>query len=371
MSDVPLLNIKKPRPKVIVGLSGGVDSAVSALLLQEQGYNVEAVFMQNWEADRGDPFCTAEQDLSDAKAVANQLSIPLTVVNFSKAYWERVFSQCLDELQAGRTPNPDIGCNREIKFNCFYEFAQAHGADFMATGHYAQIRKSQSPHPYELLKAQDSNKDQSYFLYAIDPSVLSRVLFPIGHLLKTEVRRLAEKAKLVNAQKKDSTGICFIGERKYKQFLQEYLLSQPGPIETVDGRRIGTHDGLMFYTLGQRQGLGIGGQSAQKEAPWYVVAKDLQKRRLVVAQEINHPLLMRKQLVCTQMRWLSNPADMDPALALTAKTRYRQPDQRCTLRPVAEDRFEVIFEEVQRAITPGQSVVFYHQTRCLGGGIIE
>ena len=356
------------KSKVIVGLSGGVDSAVAALRLKEQGFDVTGVFMQNWEAQKNDPYCTAEQDLSDARAVSDTLGIAFEVVNFSKDYWERVFQHCLDEFHAGRTPNPDIGCNKEIKFKSFLNHALTLGADFIATGHYAKIETSSSRTQYHLLKAKDTQKDQSYFLYTLGQYELAHTLFPLDTLTKPEVRCLAEQAGLLNHAKKDSTGICFIGERHFKTFLQEFILTQPGDIKTTDNQGVGRHDGLMFYTLGQRKGLHIGGLSDTSDEAWYVVDKDTANNVLIVGQGHNHPRLMKKQLLCGDLHWVSGEAPKMP-LSCTARTRYHQPDQSCTMTK-DNGKIRVTFDELQRAITPGQSVVFYLNDECLGGGII-
>ncbi|OGO94474.1 MAG: tRNA 2-thiouridine(34) synthase MnmA [Coxiella sp. RIFCSPHIGHO2_12_FULL_44_14] len=356
-----------PSPSIMVGLSGGVDSAVAALLLKRQGIPVIAGFMQNWEGDREDPFCSADQDLSDAKAVCDQLDIPLITVNLAKVYWERVFQRCLLEWAAGRTPNPDIGCNRDVKFKAFLDYAQQHGTRAIATGHYARIECIDGH--YHLAKSADPEKDQTYFLYALNQSQLADSLFPIGHLNKSEVRAIAKKADLINHAKKDSTGICFIGERRLKPFLREFLLAQPGLIETLEGKVVGSHDGLMFYTIGQRHGLQIGGCQGSLEKPWYVVAKETSRNILIVAQGHDHPALYKQKLVCTETHWIRGTPPPTPYTA-TAKTRYRQPEQVCEITHREQDRYTVTFEEPQRAITPGQSVVFYQGDYCLGGGII-
>jgi tRNA-uridine 2-sulfurtransferase len=353
---------------VIVGMSGGVDSAVAALLLKNQDYKIQGVFMQNWEADRDDPYCSIPQDLADAEKVCNQLQIPLTVVNFSKEYWERVFQNFLDEYAAGRTPNPDILCNKEIKFKAFLQYALDQGADYIATGHYA--RTVQINGSYQLLKGIDQNKDQSYFLYTLGQAQLSHSLFPLGELNKNTVRNLAEKAGLINFAKKDSTGICFIGERNFKKFLSEYLLAKPGDIITTEQQVIGKHDGLMFYTLGQRKGLSIGGRKDAQEKPWYVAAKDLNKNQLIVTQEHNHSLLLSSSLVCSNIHWIKETAPNLP-IKCCAKTRYRQSDQTCVITKLNTEQFQVNFAQPQWAVTPGQSVVFYQNDECLGGGIIN
>lgn len=355
------------RKHIIVGMSGGVDSSVTALLLKEQGHHVEGVFMKNWEEDDTDTFCPASVDMADAQAVCDQLQIELLRVNFAAEYWERVFTHFLAEYKAGRTPNPDILCNKEIKFNAFLNYAKQRGADFIATGHY--VRQQQIDGHYQLLKGLDAGKDQSYFLYTLTQAQLSHSLFPIGELQKTAVRKIADQAGFVNHAKKDSTGICFIGERKFKNFLNEYLPAQPGNIETVDGKIIGQHDGLMFYTLGQRQGLKIGGLKDTNEAPWYVVGKDLEKNHLLVAQGHDHPRLYTHSLIAEKVHWIQTPPTLWP-LKISAKTRYRQIDQACVVEQLNEKQYKIDFIEPQRAVTPGQSVVFYLGETCLGGGII-
>ncbi|MHA7840460.1 MAG: tRNA 2-thiouridine(34) synthase MnmA [Gammaproteobacteria bacterium] len=354
---------------VLVGMSGGVDSSVSALLLCEQGFTVEGLFMKNWEEDDTETHCAAQADLADAQKVCDTLNIPLHKVNFAAEYWDKVFAHFLAEYKAGRTPNPDILCNREIKFKAFLDYALTLGADGIATGHYAGVQYHDGL--YSLHKGADPNKDQSYFLYALGQYPLSHSIFPLSGYNKTQVRALAEKAGFVNHNKKDSTGICFIGERRFKDFLQQYLPTQPGPLVTPHGDLLGEHDGLMYYTLGQRQGLGIGGQKNKKEAPWYVVHKDIANNTLVVDQNHDHPLLLNETLYATQCHWIAGKA---PAVTFscTAKVRYRQQDIACevTLQD-NEQQVMVNFKQPQWAITPGQSVVFYRDTECLGGGIIE
>ena len=353
--------------KVIVGMSGGVDSSVAALLLQEQGYNVEGLFMKNWEEDDGTEYCTAKEDFADAQAVADKLGIKLHGANFAAEYWDNVFEHFLSEYRAGRTPNPDILCNREIKFKAFLEYALMLDADCIATGHYSRRGKLQDQ--ATLLKGLDANKDQSYFLHQVGHTELSRTLFPLGEIEKTEVRALAEQHGLATAKKKDSTGICFIGERRFSDFLQRYLPAQPGEIRSLDGEHLGQHQGLMYHTIGQRQGLGIGGLANHDEAPWYVVDKDLEQNILLVAQGNGHPALFKSSLFCGDVLWIAGES---PALPLecAAKVRYRQPDQGCTVSPV-DGGLQVNFDQPQRAITPGQSVVFYLGEQCLGGGVIE
>lgn len=360
-------NARSQAPRVIVGLSGGVDSSVSALLLKQQGYRVEGLFMKNWDEDDGTGNCSAMEDLMDATAVAGRLDIPLYTVSFSEEYWDRVFEHFLAEYKAGRTPNPDILCNKEIKFRAFLDHAVTLGADYIATGHY--VRNRVDGDSAQLLRGLDSNKDQSYFLHAVPGSRIARTLFPVGELDKKEVRRIAEEAGLVTHDKKDSTGICFIGERRFSEFLRQYLPAQPGDIETPEGRVIGRHQGLMYHTIGQRQGLGIGGMAEFGTDPWYVAEKDLERNVLIAVQGKQHPLLFSRGLYAWHIDWISGQAPELP-LRCTAKTRYRQPDQVCTLEAVAEG-YRVVFDEPQRAVTPGQSVVFYQDEVCLGGGVIE
>lgn len=353
--------------KIMVGLSGGVDSSVTAYLLKQQGHDIQAVFMQNWQQDGKDKFCLADQDLQDAQAVCKLLDIPLQTVSFSAEYWDKVFQNFLDEYAAGRTPNPDILCNKEIKFRAFLNYALTQGAAYIATGHYARIHQENGQ--YRLLKGLDRSKDQSYFLYTLQQQQLAYSLFPLGALPKTEVRQIAKKIGLVNHAKKDSTGICFIGERRFRDFLSEYLLARPGVIETLEGEKIGEHQGLMFYTLGQRQGLGIGGLRAKPAAPWYVITKDLKRNVLVVGQCHNHPQLLNASLCCSQLYWVAGK-EPDFPLTCTAKTRYRQQDAACVVNKSADNALKVSFAQPQRAVTPGQSVVFYQGEECLGGGVI-
>ena len=354
--------------KIIVGMSGGVDSSVTALKLLEQGHQVSGLFMKNWEEDDGTDQCTALEDLADAKQVCDRLGIPLKTVNFATEYWEEVFEIFLSEFQAGRTPNPDILCNKHVKFKAFLNYSIDLGADYIATGHYARVNEKDGE--YYLLKGLDPNKEQSYFLYTLGQKQLSRTLFPIGHLQKNEIRELAQKAGFNNFNKKDSTGICFIGERKFKEFLQRFLPTQPGEMRTPEGQFVARHQGLMYYTLGQRQGLGIGGVKGAPEEPWYVLDKDLENNILIVGQGHNHPLMMHNTLEAGQLDWVNNKP-LTAGIDCAAKTRYRQSDQTCRIEPLTIDKCRVHFEQPQRAITPGQSVVFYGGEKCLGGGIIE
>ncbi len=353
---------------VIVGMSGGVDSAVSAFLLREAGYRVEGLFMKNWNEDDGSEYCTAQEDLLDAMQVAGTLGIELHTVNFAAEYWDRVFEHFLAEYRAGRTPNPDILCNKEIKFRAFLDHARTLGADAIATGHYARVDRNR--HPAELLRAADHNKDQTYFLHAVSGERFARTLFPLGELHKPRVREIAREQGFANHRKKDSTGICFIGERRFRDFLRRYLPAQPGTIEDDHGRVIGEHQGLMYYTLGQRQGLGIGGRAGAGGAPWYVAAKDLSRNVLIAVQGQDHPLLYSQALRSAPVDWIAGEPPALPA-RLSAKTRYRQPDQSCTVQSLDNGRVEVTFDHPQRAVTPGQSVVFYDADRCLGGAVIE
>lgn len=356
-----------PTQRIIVGLSGGVDSAVTALLLLEQGYRVEGLFMKNWEDDDTASYCSAAEDLADAKAVCEELGIPLHQANFSREYKQQVFEHCLREFEAGRTPNPDVLCNQQIKFKAFLDYALRLGADAVATGHYA--RCATGPEGLRLRKGRDANKDQTYFLYTLGQEQLSRALFPVGDLEKPQVRQLAEAAGLVNHAKKDSTGICFIGERDFREFLSGYLPHRPGEIRTPEGEVMGEHCGLSFYTLGQRQGLGIGGRAGHDGRPWYVVDKDLERNVLVVAAGHDHPLLLSSGLRAQQLSWVAGEPPTD-GLRCSAKTRYRQADQDCRLILEGDDTIRIDFDSPQRAVTPGQSVVLYLADSCLGGGII-
>jgi tRNA-specific 2-thiouridylase len=352
--------------KVIVGLSGGVDSSVASLLLTRQGHEVEGLFMKNWVDFADESECTVEEDRKDAMLVAESVGISFNDANFAMEYWDHVFKHFLDEYRAGRTPNPDILCNREIKFRAFIDHAMQLGGHLIATGHYARVEKQGET--YCLLKGLDRNKDQSYFLYTLGQPQLSRTLFPLGELPKPEVRRIAEQAGFITHDKKDSTGICFIGERRFREFLSRYIPAQPGEMRTPDGEHIGEHSGLMYYTLGQRQGLGIGGRKDSTGEPWFVAGKDMEKKILFVVQG-DHPWLHSQSLIAEQLSWVSGEPPTFPCRA-SAKTRYRQPDQACVIDQNEQGQLEVTFDESQRAVTPGQSVVFYQDDNCLGGGII-
>ena len=354
--------------KIIVGMSGGVDSSVSAYLLLQQGYQVEGLFMKNWEEDDTEEYCSASVDLADAQQVCDRLGIPLHTVNFSGEYWDNVFEYFLREYRIGRTPNPDIMCNREIKFKAFLDYAQTLGARRIATGHYVRTRRRDDR--FELLRGLDNNKDQSYFLYALDQHQIGHALFPLGELDKREVRAIAEQQQFSVATKKDSTGICFIGERKFRDFLQRFIAAQPGDIVTVEGDTIGEHSGLMYYTIGQRQGLGIGGTEQGGDEPWYVIDKLLDSNRLVVAQGVNNPLLFHSHCRISELHWISQALET-PDFACSAKIRYRQQDSACRLVSIEDDSAVVEFDQAQRAITPGQALVFYLDEQCLGGGVIE
>nr|WP_297460195.1 tRNA 2-thiouridine(34) synthase MnmA [uncultured Halomonas sp.] len=356
--------------KVIVGMSGGVDSSVAALLLLEQGYRVEGLFMKNWDEDDGSEYCTAKTDLADAQAVCEKLGIRLHTANFAAEYWDNVFEHFLAEYRAGRTPNPDILCNREIKFKVFLDYAEMLGAEKIATGHYVRRGRGQGASRALLLKGLDVNKDQSYFLHAVPEAAIARSLFPIGELEKPAVRELAEQHGLATARKKDSTGICFIGERRFRDFLQQYLPAQPGRIETPEGDDIGEHMGLMYYTLGQRQGLGIGGLADYSDAPWFVAGKDLERNVLIAVQGQQHPLLYTDTLITEAMDWIAGEPPASEA-RLTAKTRYRQTDEPCHMHVRDDGGVQVVFDDPQRAVTPGQSLVLYDGDICLGGGVIR
>lgn len=353
---------------VIVGMSGGVDSAVAALLLKQQGYDVECVFMKNWE-DHEDSKCSAEEDYADALLVCDHLGLALRTVNFTKEYWDNVFKYFLDEYGKGRTPNPDILCNKEIKFKAFLDFALELGADFIATGHYALNQPVENRRA--LFKGRDESKDQSYFLYLLNQSALEKSLFPLGALEKTKVRTLAAANGLQNAEKKDSTGVCFIGEQKYfKNFLKKYIPPKPGKIVTLDGTVCGEHDGLMYYTLGQRKGLGVGGGYGNNREPWFVAGKEMETNTLIVVQGHNHPALYLTELAADQLHWVEGelPSNLNN---LKAKIRYGQKDQSCKILDLSEKKLQVNFSFPQFGVTPGQSIVFYKDNECLGGGIIN
>ncbi|MBV8032283.1 MAG: tRNA 2-thiouridine(34) synthase MnmA [Betaproteobacteria bacterium] len=353
--------------KVVVGLSGGVDSSVAALLLKRAGHDVTGLFMKNWEDDDDDEYCSTREDLVDAAAAADVIGIELEAVNFAAEYKDRVFADFLREYAAGRTPNPDVLCNAEIKFKAFLDHAMRLGADKIATGHYARV--SQDKSSYGLLKGLDRSKDQSYFLHRLNQAQLARVLFPVGHLEKSEVRRIAREAGLPNHAKKDSTGICFIGERPFREFLNKYLPRTPGPILDERGRQLGEHIGLSFYTIGQRKGIGVGGTREGWADAWYVAEKRLATNELVVVQGHDHPMLMKRSLRAEEASWVSGERPAVPS-AHSAKTRYRQLDSACTLEDTRDGGLSVEFTEPQWAVTPGQSVVLYDQELCLGGGVI-
>lgn len=355
------------RQRVTVGVSGGVDSAVAAWQLQQQGYDVDAVFMQNWEEDSDDR-CTAIEDYRDAAGICDQLCLSLETANFSAQYWDRVFARFLEEYNAGRTPNPDILCNSEIKFQAFLDYALRRGANRIATGHYARI-DCDADGAYRLLRGSDRNKDQSYFLHLLTQRQLSRSLFPVGHLQKPELREIAQQLNLQVHDKRDSTGICFIGERRFSDFLSEYVAAQPGPIVTLDGQILGRHNGLAFYTIGQRQGLGIGGNASHAPGAWYAARKNMDANELVVVQGHDHAALHSKALDAAGVHWIRQRPTAD--LQCTARVRYRQQDSECLVYIEDGDAVRVEFADTVRAITPGQSVVFYSDDECLGGGIIE
>lgn len=355
--------------KVIVGLSGGVDSSVAAWLLQQQGYQVEALFMKNWEEDDNDHYCAAAADLADAQSVCDHLAIPLHTVNFAAEYWDEVFEHFLAGYRNGQTPNPDVLCNKAIKFTAFLNFARNQlQADIIATGHY--VRRQLINGHYQLLRGVDPSKDQSYFLYALNQTQISRSLFPLGNLHKSTVRSLARRLGLITAEKKDSTGICFIGQRRFRDFLARYLTAQPGNIENTEGQILGKHPGLIYYTLGQRQGLGIGGTKPSQPYPWYVAEKDVARNVLVVTAGQQHPRQQANGLQANQLHWI-HPQRPSIPLCCTVKIRYRQQDLPCRLIDLEQDRITVLFDQPQIAVTPGQSVVFYQQNTCLGGAVIS
>ncbi len=357
------------KPRIVVGMSGGVDSSVTALLLKEQGYDVIGIFMKNWDDTDEAGICTADQDAEDVRRVCAQIDIPCYTVNFEKPYYDKVFAYFLDEYRKGRTPNPDVMCNREIKFGELLHKVNELDAQFLATGHYARVREVDQE--FRLLRGVDTNKDQTYFLHSLQQHQLAKAMFPIGHLPKPQVREIASKAGLATAAKKDSTGICFIGEKNFKSFLSQYLPAQPGLMKDIrTGEVKGHHDGLMYYTLGQRQGLGIGGSGSGNGEPWFVVEKDLTSNILLVAQGDQDEQLYSRRLVATQLHWISSTPP--PAtLRCAAKFRYRQPDQAVTVNFHTDHTCEVIYDQPQRAVTPGQSVVFYDGEYCLGGATID
>jgi tRNA-specific 2-thiouridylase len=354
--------------KIVVGMSGGVDSSVAALLLKRQGYEVVGLFMKNWEDDDDDEYCSTRADLIDCASVAEVIGIDLEVVNFSAEYKERVFSAFLAEYSAGRTPNPDVLCNAEIKFKAFLDHATSLGAQRIATGHYARLREVDGR--FELLKALDHSKDQSYFLHRLNQGQLARVLFPLGEMQKTDVRKIAKEAGLHNFAKRDSTGICFIGERPFREFLNRYLKTKPGPMRTPEGRTVGEHIGLSFYTIGQRKGVGIGGLKNTAGGAWYVCGKNLEANELIVVQGHDHPLLLSRRLRAEDLAWVSG-AGPRSGESYNAKTRYRQADAACRVQSAGGANLEVEFADPQWAVTPGQSVVLYSGEACLGGGVIQ
>ncbi|WP_404447365.1 tRNA 2-thiouridine(34) synthase MnmA [Sutcliffiella horikoshii] len=357
---------KKPEnTRVVVGMSGGVDSSVTALLLKEQGYDVVGIFMKNWDDTDESGFCTATEDYEDVIKVCNQIGIPYYAVNFEKQYWDKVFTYFLEEYKSGRTPNPDVMCNKEIKFKAFLNHAMSIGADYIATGHYARVEEKNGQ--YRMLRGADHNKDQSYFLNALSQKQLSKTMFPLGHLSKKEVREIAIEAGLATAKKKDSTGICFIGERNFKEFLSGFLPAQPGEMQTSDGEFKGHHDGLMYYTIGQRQGLGIGGSGE----PWFVIGKDLKRNILIVGQGVHNEGLYSEGLEAIGMNWIKTNLTFKQEFSCTAKMRYRQEDQEVTVYPQEDGTAKIYFHKRQRAITPGQAVVLYDGDICIGGGTID
>ncbi len=370
-----MAKISASKGRVVVGMSGGVDSSVTAWLLKEQGYEVVGLFMKNWEDDDDSEYCSSRQDWLDAASVADLIGVEIEAVNFAAEYKDRVFADFLREYSAGRTPNPDVLCNAEIKFKAFLDHAMSLGAERIATGHYARVRTVQTEGgpQHQLLKAVDHTKDQSYFLHRLNQAQLSRTLFPLGEIPKTEVRRMAQALQLPNAAKKDSTGICFIGERPFREFLNRYLPTKPGPVKTPEGLTLGEHQGLSFYTLGQRKGLGIGGIKGRQRDDgtadaWYTARKDIEHNTLYVVQGHDHPWLLAQELQAQDVSWISGHAP--PAGSYAAKTRYRQADAACELQDGTADNFRLSFQQSQWAVTPGQSAVLYADDVCLGGGII-
>ncbi|EEK43140.1 tRNA (5-methylaminomethyl-2-thiouridylate)-methyltransferase [Bacillus cereus m1293] len=359
-----MMNKLPHETRVVIGMSGGVDSSVAALLLKEQGYDVIGIFMKNWDDTDENGVCTATEDYNDVIEVCNQIGIPYYAVNFEKQYWDKVFTYFLDEYRAGRTPNPDVMCNKEIKFKAFLEHAIALGADYVATGHYARVAYMDGE--YKMLRGVDDNKDQTYFLNQLSQEQLSKTMFPLGELKKPQIREMAKEAGLVTAAKKDSTGICFIGERNFKDFLSNYLPAQPGVMQTLSGEVKGKHDGLMYYTIGQRHGLGIGGNGD----PWFAVGKNLKENILYVDQGFHNELLYGDEVIATNVGWVSNKAK-EKEFKCTAKFRYRQEDNKVTVQIVDENTVRILCDEPIRAITPGQAVVFYDGDECLGGATID
>lgn len=359
-----MMNKLPQETRVVIGMSGGVDSSVAALLLKEQGYDVIGIFMKNWDDTDENGVCTATEDYNDVIEVCNQIGIPYYAVNFEKQYWDKVFTYFLDEYRAGRTPNPDVMCNKEIKFKAFLEHAIALGADYVATGHYARVAYMDGE--YKMLRGVDDNKDQTYFLNQLSQEQLSKTMFPLGELKKPQIREMAKEAGLATAAKKDSTGICFIGERNFKDFLSNYLPAQPGVMQTLSGEVKGKHDGLMYYTIGQRHGLGIGGNGD----PWFAVGKNLKENILYVDQGFHNELLYGDEVIATNIGWVSNEAK-EKEFTCTAKFRYRQEDNKVTVQIVDENTIRILCDEPIRAITPGQAVVFYDGDECLGGATID
>ncbi len=359
-----MMNKLPHETRVVIGMSGGVDSSVAALLLKEQGYDVIGIFMKNWDDTDENGVCTATEDYNDVIEVCNQIGIPYYAVNFEKQYWDKVFTYFLDEYRAGRTPNPDVMCNKEIKFKAFLEHAIALGADYVATGHYARVAYMDGE--YKMLRGVDDNKDQTYFLNQLSQEQLSKTMFPLGELKKPQIREMAKEAGLATAAKKDSTGICFIGERNFKDFLSNYLPAQPGVMQTLSGEVKGKHDGLMYYTIGQRHGLGIGGNGD----PWFAVGKNLKENILYVDQGFHNELLYGDEVIATNVGWVSNKAK-EKEFKCTAKFRYRQEDNKVTVQIVDENTVRILCDEPIRAITPGQAVVFYNGDECLGGATID